>query len=259
MRGIVLTAAAALLSATLLSISLTAPAEATGGVEIPDHGWPFDGVFGTFDKPAIQRGFQVYQEVCASCHGVKYLSFRNLSEIGFNEDAVKAIAAEYDVEDGPDDEGEMFTRPGLASDRIPSPFPNDNAARASNNGALPPDLSLIAKARKGGANYLYALMTGYDDEPDDMELADGMSYNHYFAGNQIAMPPPLFEDGVEYVDGTPATVEQMAEDVSHFLMWAAEPNLETRKRMGVKVMLFLIVLTALLYASKRMVWSRVEH
>ena len=253
MRGILLTAAAA-----LLFVGLTAPAQASVA-ELPDHSWSFDGVFGTFDKPAIQRGFQVYQEVCAGCHGVKYLSFRNLADIGFDEDAVKAIAAEYDIEDGPDDEGEMYTRPGLASDRIPSPFANDNAARASNNGALPPDLSLMAKARKGGPDYLYALMTGYDDEPDDIELADGMSYNHYFAGNQIAMPPPLFEDGVEYVDGTPATVEQMAEDVSHFLMWAAEPNLETRKRMGVKVMLFLLVLTALLYASKRMVWANVKH
>ncbi|MFP6741816.1 MAG: cytochrome c1 [Alphaproteobacteria bacterium] len=254
MRGIILTAAA-----LVLSIGLAAPVQASGGATLPDHGWSFEGMFGEFDKPAIQRGFQVYQEVCASCHGVKYLSFRNLSEIGFDEDAVKAIAAEYDIVDGPDEEGEMYDRPGLASDRIPSPFANDNAARASNNGALPPDLSLMAKARKDGANYLYALMTGYDDEPDDMELADGMSYNHYFPGNQIAMPPPLYEDGVEYVDGTEASVEQMAEDITHFLMWAAEPNLETRKRMGLKVMLFLAVLTALLYASKRMVWAKVEH
>lgn len=254
MRGIILTAAA-----LVMSLGLATLAQAAGGAKLPDHSWSFEGLFGEFDKPAIQRGFQVYQEVCASCHGVKYLSFRNLAEVGFDEDAVKAIAAEYDVEDGPDDEGEMYDRPGLASDRIPSPFPNDNAARASNNGALPPDLSLMAKARKGGANYLYALMTGYDDEPDDMEFADGMSYNNYFPGNQIAMPPPLFEDGVEYADGTEASVEQMAEDITHFLMWAAEPNLEERKRMGLKVMLFLLVLTALLYASKRMVWANVKH
>ena len=254
MRGIILTAAA-----LVVSFAVATPAQAAGGAKLPDHGWSFEGLFGTFDQAAIQRGFQVYQEVCAGCHGVKYLSFRNLSEVGFDEDAVKSIAAEYDIEDGPDDEGEMFTRPGLASDRIPEPFANDNAARASNNGALPPDLSLIAKARKGGPDYLYALMTGYDDEPDDLELADGMSYNHYFPGNQIAMPPPLYEDGVEYVDGTEASVEQMAEDVTHFLMWAAEPYLEIRKRMGLKVMLFLLVLTALFYASKRMVWSRIEH
>jgi ubiquinol-cytochrome c reductase cytochrome c1 subunit len=254
MRGIILTAAA-----LVMSLGLAIPAQASGGAKLPDHGWSFEGMFGEFDKPAIQRGFQVYQEVCAGCHGVKYLSFRNLAEVGFGEDAVKAIAAEYDIEDGPDDEGEMYDRPGLASDRIPGPFPNDNAARASNNGALPPDLSLMAKARKGGANYIYALMTGYDDEPDDMELADGMAYNHYFPGNQIAMSPPLFEDGVEYVDGTEASVEQMAEDITHFLMWAAEPNLEVRKRMGLKVVLFLLVLTALLYASKRMVWANVKH
>ena len=254
MRGIILTAAA-----LVVSFAVATPAQAAGGAKLPDHGWSFEGLFGTFDQAAIQRGFQVYQEVCAGCHGVKYLSFRNLSEVGFDEDAVKSIAAEYDIEDGPEDEGEMFTRPGLASDRIPEPFANDNAARASNNGALPPDLSLIAKARKGGPDYLYALMTGYDDEPDDLELADGMSYNHYFPGNQIAMPPPLYEDGVEYVDGTEASVEQMAEDVTHFLMWAAEPYLEIRKRMGLKVMLFLLVLTALFYASKRMVWSRIEH
>ncbi len=258
MRGIILTAAALAMSLGLAT-GPSVSAQASGGATLPDHGWSFEGVFGEFDKPAIQRGFQVYQEVCAGCHGVKYLSFRNLAEVGFGEDAVKAIAAEYDIEDGPDDEGEMYDRPGLASDRIPGPFPNDNAARASNNGALPPDLSLMAKARKGGANYIYALMTGYDDEPDDMELADGMSYNHYFPGNQVAMSPPLFEDAVEYADGTEASVEQMAEDVTHFLMWAAEPNLEVRKRMGLKVMLFLLVLTALLYASKRMVWANVKH
>ena len=255
MRGLIVLTATAL----VMSLGLATPAQASGGAKLPDHDWSFDGMFGEFDDAAIQRGFQVYQEVCAGCHGVKYLSFRNLTEIGLDIDAVKAIAAEYDIEDGPDDEGEMYDRPGLASDRIPEPFPNDNAARASNNGALPPDLSLMAKARKGGANYLYALMTGYDDEPDEMELAEGMSYNHYFPGNQIAMPPPLFEDGVEYADGTEASVEQMAEDVTHFLMWAAEPNLEVRKRMGLKVMLFLLVLTALLYASKRMVWANVEH
>ena len=256
MRGIALAAAAATI---FIGLGVAVPADAAED-KPPAHGWSFEGVFGEFDKAALQRGFQVYTEVCAGCHGVKYLSFRNLGAIGLGEADIKAIAAEYDIEDGPDDDGEMYIRPGRPADPLPLPYANDQAARAANNGALPPDLSVIAKARKGGADYLYALLTGYeDDAPEGFDLADGMSYNHYFTGNQIAMPPPLFEDGVEYADGTPASVEQMAEDVSHFLMWAAEPNLDVRKRMGLKTILFLIVLTALFYASKRKVWADVEH
>ena len=255
MRGVALAAAAAI----FLGLGLAAPAVAAEG-KLPAHGWSFDGVFGEFDTAALQRGFQVYAEVCAGCHGVKYLSFRSLGDIGLGEAEIKAIAAEYDIEDGPDDEGEMYTRPGRPSDHLPNPYPNDNAGRAANNGALPPDLSIIAKARAGGPDYLYALLTGYEDEaPEGFDLADGMSYNRYFRGNQIAMPPPLFEDGVEYADGTAASVEQMAEDVSHFLMWAAEPTLDVRKRIGLKTILFLIVLTALFYASKRKIWADVEH
>ena len=256
MRGIALAAVA-----TTIIIGLgVAPAAVAAEGKFPAHGWSFEGVFGEFDKAALQRGFQVYTEVCAGCHGVKYLSFRNLDAIGLGEADIKAVAAEYDIEDGPDDEGEMYTRPGRPADPLPLPYANDQAARAANNGALPPDLSVIAKARKGGADYLYALLTGYEDEaPEGFDLADGMSYNHYFTGNQIAMPAPLFEDGVEYTDGTAASVEQMAEDVSHFLMWAAEPNLDVRKRMGLKTILFLIVLTALFYASKRKIWASVEH
>ncbi len=245
-------------AAAIVFVGLAAPATAAEGA-FPAQKWSFDGVFGRYDRAALQRGFQVYQEVCAGCHGVKYIAFRNLTEIGLSEDQVKAIAAEYDVEGGPDDEGEMFTRPAILSDILPSPFANDNAARASNNGALPPDLSLIAKARTGGPDYLHALLTGYEDAPDDVTLNEGMSYNVYFRGNQIAMPEPLAEDSVEYTDGTPATVEQMSLDVVHFLMWTAEPKLEARKRMGLKVMLFLVVLTALFYASKRKVWSKIDH
>ncbi len=252
MRGILVAAAAAIV------VGLAGPATAAEG-KLPAQDWSFDGVFGTFDKAALQRGFQVYQEVCAGCHGVKYLAFRNLTEIGLSGDEAEAIAAEYEVEDGPDDEGEKFTRPAILSEYIPEPFANDNAARASNNGALPPDLSLLAKARAGGPDYLYALLIGYEDAPDDVMLSEGMSYNRYFPGNQIAMPPPLDDDAVEYTDGTPATVDQMSSDVAHFMMWAAEPKLEVRKRMGVKVILCLLVLTALLYASKRKVWSRVDH
>lgn len=255
MRGVARAAAAAM----FLGLGLAATADAAEG-KFPAHGWSFEGVFGDFDKAAMQRGFQVYQEVCAGCHAVKYLTFRTLDGLGLGEAEIKAIAAEYDIEDGPDDEGEMYTRPGRPADHLPNPYANDNEARAANNGALPPDLSLIAKARKGGADYLYALLTGYEDEaPEDFDLADGMSYNHYFVGNQIAMPPPLFEDGVEFADGTPASVAQMAEDVSHFLMWVAEPTLEMRKRIGLKTMLFLVVLTALFYATKRKVWASVKH
>ncbi len=245
-------------AAAIVFVGLAGPATAAEGAFAAQK-WSFDGVFGRFDKAALQRGFQVYQEVCAGCHGVKYIAFRNLTELGLSEDQAKAIAAEYEVEDGPDDEGEMFTRPAILSDILPSPFANDNAARASNNGALPPDLSLIAKARTGGPDYLHALLIGYEDAPDDVTLNEGMSYNAYFRGNQIAMPEPLAEDSVEYTDGTPATIEQMSLDVVHFLMWAAEPKLEARKRMGLKVMLFLVVLTALFYASKRKVWSNIDH
>ena len=253
MRGLMGAAAAA-----IVFVTFAGPASAAVG-EIEKQNWSFDGVFGKFDKAALQRGFQVYQEVCAGCHGLEYIAFRNLTELGLNEGQVKAIAAEYEVEDGPDDEGEMFTRPAILSDILPSPFANDNAARASNNGALPPDLSLIAKARTGGPDYLHALLTGYEDAPDDVTLNEGMSYNLYFPGNQIAMPPPIDDDAVVYTDGTPATVDQMSLDVVQFLMWAAEPKLEVRKRMGIKVMLFLLVLTALFYASKRKVWSRIDH
>ena len=224
----------------------------------PSQNWSFTGMFGTFDRGALQRGFQVYNEVCAGCHSVRLVAYRNLMDIGFTENQVKKIAAEKDVQDGPNDEGEMFDRPARASDRFVKPFPNENAARAANNGAFPPDLSLMIKARKNGANYLHALMTGYKDPPADKPLPEGMAYNIYFPGKQIAMPAPLSEDGVEYTDKTKATVAQMASDVTTFLAWASEPELEARKRLGVKVLLFLLVLTGLLYAVKRKVWADVH-
>ena len=187
------------------------------------------------------------------------MHYRNLAEIGFSEDQVKAIAAEVEVEDGPDAEGEMFDRPARPSDRFVSPFANGNAARAANNGALPPDLSLVTKSRIGGPDYIHGLMVGYRDAPDGMEMSEGMDYNMFFPGHQIAMPAPLSADQVEYADGTEATVGQMAKDVTNFLVWAAEPELEERKRMGVKVVLFLLLLTGMLYAVKRAVWSDVPH
>ena len=255
MRGALL---AGLIGALML-LGAHAALAAGDEVDIPDQDWQHEGVFGTFDRGSLQRGFQVFEEVCAACHSLRYIAFRNLVEIGFSEEEAKAIAAEYEVEDGPDNEGEMFFRPARLADYWPSPFANDNAARASNNGALPPDLSLIIKARESGPDYLYALLIGYEDEaPDGVELGDGMSYNHYFRGQQIAMPSPLYDEAVEYVDGTPATLEQHARDVTAFLAWAAEPELEERKQTGLKVLIFVFVLTAVLFVIYRRVWARLH-
>ena len=228
---------------------------AAEGTALPARDWSFSGIFGQFDRGAMQRGFQVYREVCSGCHSLRLIAFRNLEALGYDEDEIKAIAAEYTIEDGPDDEGEMFERPGLPADRIPSPFANTKAAAAANNGAVPPDLSLMIKARNGGADYLHALLTGYVDPPDGVEVLDVQNYNLYFPGNLTAMAPPLSEDAVEYGDGTPATVEQMASDIVNFLAWAAEPTMEERKRMGIKVILFLLAFTGVLYAAKRKVWA----
>jgi ubiquinol-cytochrome c reductase cytochrome c1 subunit len=254
-RGLLTAAAVAVVAVGLASTPVKAAGE---GIETPEQDWSFAGVFGTFDRGELQRGFQVYQEVCSGCHSLSYISFRNLTDLGFNELEVKAIAAEYEVEDGPNNEGEMFDRPGLAADRIPAPFPNDNAARASNGGALPPDLSLMVDARPNGANYVYSVLTGYGDAPSGTTVAEGMSYNAYFPGHQIAMPSPISDDGVEYADGTSATAAQQARDVTAFLAWTTEPNMEERKRIGVMAILFLLVMTGLLYLSKRKIWADVH-
>lgn len=249
-------------AAATMAVALTLAGSvglAAEGVKEPEaRDWSFNGMFGKYDRAELQRGYLVYKEVCAACHAVKYLAFRNLAEIGFSEDEAKAIAAEFFVEDGPDAEGDMYERSALLSDPFPSPYRNDNEARAINNGALPPDLSLIVRSRHYGADFIYALMAGYEDPPDDFELADGMNYNPYFAGLQIAMPPPLFEDIVEYGDGTAATVEQMSSDVAAFLNWAAVPELEARNRLGLQVMIFLTLLTVLFYFVKRKVWRNVH-
>lgn len=245
-------------------LAAASPAFAAGGhVEKPPRmEWTFAGPFGFYDDAQLQRGFKVFREVCAACHSMKKLSFRNLAEPGgpgFTEEQVKALAAEYTVQDGPNEAGEMFERPGRPSDRFPSPFPNELAARAANGGAYPLDLSLIAKNRAGGENYVYALLTGYrDNPPPGFVLGDGMYYNDWFAGHQIAMAPPLMADRVTYADGTPATVERMAKDVSTFLAWAASPHLEARNSLGVKVMLFLFIFTGLLYATKRKIWKNLH-
>lgn len=221
--------------------------------------WSFSGPFGRYDKAELQRGFQIYKEVCASCHSLRLVAFRNLADLGFSEAEVKAIAAGYEVEDGPNDDGEMYMRPARPSDRFPSPFANIQEARLANNGAAPPDLSLMAKARMGGADYIFSLLTGYEEAPAHVQLASGMNYNPYFAGGQIAMAPPLSDDIVTYADGTPATVEQMAHDVTAFLMWAAEPKLEDRTSLGFRVMIFLVILSVLLYFVNRKVWAPVKR
>lgn len=231
---------------------------ASEAVAPPAMDWSFDGIFGTFDHAQQQRGFLVYNQVCAACHAMSLMSYRNLMDIGVPEAAAAEIAATKMVTDGPNDEGEMFDRAGRLSDRFVSPFPNEKAARASNGGAYPPDLSLIVKARAHGADYIHGILTGYEEPPAGVEVPQGMYYNEYFPGHMIAMAPPLAAGSIEYPDGTEATVDQMARDVSAFLTFAAEPHLEARKQMGVKVILFLIILTALLYAVKRKVWAHIH-
>ncbi len=230
-------------------------AGAAEGPRPPALDWSFDGLFGYFDRAEAQRGLQVYLEICATCHGLDYVAYRDLAGIGYDAEQIKAIAALDEVVDGPDANGEMFTRPAVPADRFANPFPNVNAAAAANGGAPPPDLSLMAKARAGGADYIVALLVGYVDPPEDFELMDGLSYNAYFPGHQIAMPPPLYGDDVDYADGTEATVARQARDVAAFLAWAAEPTLERRKHLGLKVLLFTLALTALFYAAKRKIWS----
>jgi len=227
--------------------------------EFIKNNWSFDGVFGTFDRASLQRGYQVYQEVCAGCHSVQHLSYRNLSEKGgpeFSLEEAKAIAAQFEVTDGPNEDGEMFTRPGRLSDKFVSPFSNVKAAAAANGGAYPPDMSVLAKARKGGADYIYSLLMGYEEAPAGYELDDGVYFNKYMAGNKIMMAEPLLDGVVEYADGTETTKAQMAKDVTAFLVWAADPHLEARHKMGFKVFFYLIILLTMVYLSKQKVWSR---
>jgi len=221
--------------------------------------WSFKGIFGTFDRASLQRGYQVYQEVCAGCHSVQHLSYRNLSEKGgpeFSTEEAKAIAAQFEVEDGPNSEGEMFMRPARLSDKFVKPYPNVEASTAANGGAYPPDMSVLAKARAGGADYLYSLLLGYEDPPAGFELDDGVYYNKYMAGMKIKMAAPLMDGIVEYSDGTEATTAQMAKDVTSFLVWVAEPHLEAQHRIGFKAIIYLIILLMLVFMSKQKVWSR---
>ncbi|MEX3011979.1 cytochrome c1 [Hoeflea sp. TYP-13] len=275
------------LVSTLLSLVMvaglgTAAAFAAGDSEHykapKEQKWSFAGPFGLYDKGQLQRGLKVYVEVCAACHSLERVAFRNFIDLGYSEDQVKALAAEYEVTDGPNEEGEMFDRPAILADYFPKPFPNVEAAAYANNGAAPPDFSLIAKARaatrgfpqfvfdiftmyaEGGPDYIYSLMTGYEDAPHDVEVTEGTYYNPYFLnGLSLAMAPPLSDELVTYDDGAPETVDQYSKDVSAFLMWAAEPKLENRKSLGFKVIIFMLIFACLLYLSKKAVWSRVEH
>lgn len=241
--------------------------------------WSFAGPFGTYDKAQLQRGLKVYKEVCSACHSMKLVAFRTLSDLGYSEAQVKAFAAGYTVQDGPNDAGEMFERPGIASDHFPSPYPNDQAAAAANGGAVPPDMSLLAKARgiergfpqfiidiftqyaESGPDYIHALLNGYDEQPPaGMNVPEGTHYNPYFnAGLSLKMPKPISADQVTYDDGTPQTVEQYSEDVTAFLMWTAEPHLEDRKKTGFRVIVFLLLFAVLMYLTKRKVWSNIAH
>jgi len=226
----------------------------------PAQNWSFSGPFGTFDWAAAQRGFQVYNEVCSACHSMKYMSYRNLAGIGLSPAEIKAIASTKTVPGDLDDDGKPTTRPGLPSDHFVSPFPNDKAARAANNGALPPDQSLLVSARPDGANYVYAVVgLGYVDPPPGVKVPDGLFYNKYFPGHNIHMPPPLSDGSVTYADGTKATVQQEAKDVTTFLYYAANPEMEERKHMGVRVVGFLVLLTGVTYAAKRRLWANVDH
>ena len=271
--------------AVTLAASLSAPALQSASAQEaenpPRQIWSFHGPFGMYDPAQLQRGFKIYREVCSTCHSLKLLAFRNLADPGgpgFTEAQAETIASSYQVTDGPNDKGEMFQRPGKLADHFPPPFPNDQAARAALGGGLPPDMSVLAKARsfevgfpwfifnaftqyqEQGPDYIYGILVGYEDPPAGVTVPPGTFYNKYFPmPHFIAMPKPLSDGQVEYTDGTPTTVDQYAKDISAFLMWAAEPKLDERKRLGFQVFVFLIVLTGLLYFTKKKVWHDVHH
>ena len=226
-------------------------------INYPQLNWSFSGILGTFDRASQQRGLQVYKEVCSGCHGMRLLAYRNLKAIGYNEDEIKAFASENSVNTINDD-GEVIERPARPSDKFVSPYPNDKAARAANGGAYPPDLSLIVKARAGGADYIYSLLNGYKEFPENFEASEGMYYNEYYPGHQIAMPPQIEDDIVEFDDGTTASHVQIARDITSFLAWTAEPELESRKSLGVKTLFFLVLITIMLLGVKRKVWKHLD-
>jgi len=250
--------------ALLLGLVIAGPvvARAEDSIVLPKNSWSFEGPFGTFDRASAQRGFQVWDAVCSSCHSMKLMSYRNLAGIGLSPEQIKAIAAQHTVPGEPNDQGDPTTRPALPSDTFASPYANDKAARAANNGALPPDHSLIEKARfpgAEGADYVRALMTGYTEPPAGFKVPDGLYYNKYFPGHLIHMPPPLTEGAVTYADGTKATVQQEATDVAQFLYFCSNTEMEQRKHLGVRMVGFFALMCGLTYAVKRRVWAGVHH
>jgi ubiquinol-cytochrome c reductase cytochrome c1 subunit len=249
---------APLLAAAFLTGWLATPASAQDEIKPAKQVWSFGGLFGTPDIAAAQRGFQVYSEVCSNCHAMHLMHFRDLSGIGLNDDQIKAVASTFTVPQGLDDQGQPKEGPGTPASQFRSPFPNEKASRAANNGAYPPDLSLIINAREHGADYVYGVLTGYAEAPAGFTMQDGMNYNRGFPGHQIAMPQPLQDGRVTYTDGTPTTVDQMARDVVTFLHWASNPEETERKAMGIRVILFLVLLGCVTYAVKRKVWANVH-
>ncbi|CAA7620055.1 cytochrome c1 [Magnetospirillum sp. UT-4] len=255
MRKLVLSA---IVAAGLTAVGGTAQASG-GGEPLMKPGFSWEGVFGRYDKGELKRGFEVFHQVCSNCHGLRLVAYRNLAAVGLDQEEIKTVAAERELPDAPNDEGMVSPRPGRPSDKYIDPFPNEKAAASANGGAAPPDLSLMAKARVGGPNYVYSLMLGFvENPPADHPIPEGKYFNTYFPGNAISMPPQLMEDLVTYADGTKATPEQMAKDITAFLNWAAEPELDERKSMGLKVMIFLLVFTAMLYALKRQIWKNIH-
>ena len=256
MRTALVAAAAAFAASTLVALA-PLPSQAA---DSPN--WSWTGIFGKYDAAQLQRGFQVYHDVCSNCHSLSLLYYRNLGGdggIGLSDDDVKKFAAEKQVPDEPNDQGDVKPRAARPSDHFVAPFPNNNAARAANGGALPPDLSLIVKAREGGPNYVYDILTGFTDPPKDVKVPDGKYYNKTFAGNLISMPPPITKDSlVTYADGTKNSVEQESQDIVAFLNWAAEPELNVRHNLGIKVLIFAGILTLLAYAVKRKIWADVH-
>ncbi|KAJ2841364.1 cytochrome c1 [Coemansia erecta] len=228
------------------------------GLHPADHPFPQKKLLGTFDHASIRRGFQVFKEVCAACHSMDLVYWRNLVDVAYTEEEVREMASEYQYTDGPDDTGDMFERPGKLTDPMPRPYANEEAARAANAGALPPDLSLITKARHGGVDYIYSLLTGYCEPPAGVEVREGLNYNPYFPGGAIAMAQNIFDGVVEFEDGTPNTASQIAKDVVTFLNWAAEPELDERKKIGVKALLLFSSLTAIALWIKRNRWHTMK-
>lgn len=248
----------ALVTCVALSVLSPVTAKAAEGGHVPELSWSFDGIFGTYDRASLQRGFKVYREVCSACHSMDRLFYRDLKALGYSEGQIKAVAGEYTFIDGPNDEGEMFERPGRPSDHFKSPYANVAQAKYANNGAYPPDMSLLAKARHGGANYIYGILTGYHEAPEGTQLLQGQHWNTTMPGHIIAMAPPLQDGQVAYDDNAPQTIDQYAKDVGTFLTWAAEPHMEQRKRIGITAFLFLLVFTGVMYNIKKKIWAKLH-